>query len=243
MILFLWTHPRSVSTAFERNVAERGDFEILHEPFSDLYYGYEKKAAAQGFRTQYEFPASYTNIKSHLQKLFNSGKDYFIKDMAYHCWSHVKSDYNWLRNSKAVFLIRNPEAAIASHYALNNKVSIEEIGYKSLWQLYSLIEQRGEKPLVILSESLTNDPLSTMHSFETYCSISHKPEALQWKKEAPKVWESWSEWHKEAKESSHIENRKKEYKDTIHNNDLLNKYYNFHLPFYKKLKNKAIEIT
>lgn len=37
-IVALWTHPRSVSTAFERVMMERGDFKILHEPFSYLYY-------------------------------------------------------------------------------------------------------------------------------------------------------------------------------------------------------------
>ena len=37
-IIALWTHPRSISTAFERVMMERGDLKILHEPFSYLYY-------------------------------------------------------------------------------------------------------------------------------------------------------------------------------------------------------------
>jgi hypothetical protein len=37
-IIALWTHPRSISTAFERVMMERKDFKILHEPFSYLYY-------------------------------------------------------------------------------------------------------------------------------------------------------------------------------------------------------------
>lgn len=38
-IVFMWSHPRSMSTATERIMRERGDFECLHEPF--LYYYYE----------------------------------------------------------------------------------------------------------------------------------------------------------------------------------------------------------
>ena len=37
-IVALWTYPRTISTAFERVMMERGDFEVLHEPFSYLYY-------------------------------------------------------------------------------------------------------------------------------------------------------------------------------------------------------------
>lgn len=34
----LWAVPRSRSTVFERVFMERGDFEVLHEPFSIAYY-------------------------------------------------------------------------------------------------------------------------------------------------------------------------------------------------------------
>ena len=44
-IIALWTHPRSISTAFERVMIERGDFNVLHEPFSYLYYVHEGDAS------------------------------------------------------------------------------------------------------------------------------------------------------------------------------------------------------
>ena len=37
-IIFLWAHPRSMSTAIERVMRERGDFDCLHEPFLRCYY-------------------------------------------------------------------------------------------------------------------------------------------------------------------------------------------------------------
>ena len=37
-VIFLWAHPRSMSTAIERIMRERGDLECLHEPFLHYYY-------------------------------------------------------------------------------------------------------------------------------------------------------------------------------------------------------------
>ena len=34
----LWSHPRSVSSAMERIMLERGDLTNFHEPFIYLYY-------------------------------------------------------------------------------------------------------------------------------------------------------------------------------------------------------------
>jgi hypothetical protein len=41
VLLMLWGTPRSRSTAFFRMMAERGDFTVVHEPFSYLAeFGY-----------------------------------------------------------------------------------------------------------------------------------------------------------------------------------------------------------
>ena len=37
-ILALWAHPRSMSTAFERVMSNRGDMECFHEPYNEAYY-------------------------------------------------------------------------------------------------------------------------------------------------------------------------------------------------------------
>ena len=45
MMVPLWSIPRSVSTGFERMMMERGDFKVIHEPFS--YYFYQKAQGAK----------------------------------------------------------------------------------------------------------------------------------------------------------------------------------------------------
>jgi hypothetical protein len=43
-IVPLWSIPRSVSTGFERMMMERGDFKVIHEPFSYFFYAKEQSA-------------------------------------------------------------------------------------------------------------------------------------------------------------------------------------------------------
>ncbi|EPS41271.1 hypothetical protein H072_4796 [Dactylellina haptotyla CBS 200.50] len=91
--VFVATHPRSCSTAFERVfMTRKKDLECVHEPFGDaFYYGPERlssryegdnEKAAQG-REASGFSAS--TYKSVLDDILNSGKEgrrIFIKDMA-----------------------------------------------------------------------------------------------------------------------------------------------------------------
>lgn len=61
-IIILLSHPRSLSTAFERIMRERGDMFVLHEPFTYLYY-------LKNFPNSSElsdFPASFPKTKVHI---------------------------------------------------------------------------------------------------------------------------------------------------------------------------------
>ena len=63
-IIALWTHPRSISTAFERVMMERKDFTILHEPFSYLYYVHHERATISQQYVDPDHPTDYASIKS-----------------------------------------------------------------------------------------------------------------------------------------------------------------------------------
>lgn len=65
-IIALWTHPRSISTAFERVMMERGDFKILHEPFSYLYYVKGDSASIGQEYIDPSHPTNYAGIRKLL---------------------------------------------------------------------------------------------------------------------------------------------------------------------------------
>ncbi|MFW5641097.1 MAG: sulfotransferase family protein, partial [Thermodesulfobacteriota bacterium] len=83
-IIALWTHPRSISTALERVMMERGDLKVLHEPFSYLYYVESGKATIPQEYEDPNHPRSYDGIKDFILG-HGETKPVFFKDMCAHC--------------------------------------------------------------------------------------------------------------------------------------------------------------
>ena len=51
-IIFLWSHPRSMSTVIERVMRELGDLKCLHEHFLQHYYLQKKKKQLAHFEAE-----------------------------------------------------------------------------------------------------------------------------------------------------------------------------------------------
>ena len=86
-VIALWTHPRSISTAMERVMMERGDLKIIHEPFSLQYYALEKRAPVPFMHDDPDHPRTYPESKEHVLEAAEQ-TPVFFKDMCYHCFSH-----------------------------------------------------------------------------------------------------------------------------------------------------------
>ncbi len=56
-VIFLWAHPRSMSTAIERIMRERGDFDCLHEPFLHYYYLQKTRKSLRHFNDEQRLSA------------------------------------------------------------------------------------------------------------------------------------------------------------------------------------------
>jgi hypothetical protein len=103
-ILALWTHPRSVSTAFERIMMERGDFKVLHEPFSYLYYVRGTDATIDQQHVDPGHPTDYRGIRDSVIAAAR-GEPVFFKDMCSHCADSLFADETFLTRLTNTFLI------------------------------------------------------------------------------------------------------------------------------------------
>ena len=65
-IIALWSHPRSMSTATERIMRERGDLDCAHEPFMYDYYVHRQVRKMPHFDVQDGHPTSYGAIRDML---------------------------------------------------------------------------------------------------------------------------------------------------------------------------------
>ena len=91
-IIALWCVPRSVSTAFERMMAARGDFQIITEPFSDAYYYGPNRVNG---RFADDTPSSPADFNQALDDIFSAAQrgPVFFKDMAYHVRRHLEPNF------------------------------------------------------------------------------------------------------------------------------------------------------
>ncbi|OTB06856.1 hypothetical protein M426DRAFT_318563 [Hypoxylon sp. CI-4A] len=144
--VFLVTHPRACSTAFERVFMTRRDvLKCAHEPFGDsFYYGPERlseryaddEAAREGSGFS---KSTYRDVLDRLERDGSDGKRVFIKDMAYYLMPpngkpatiapslRKSEDYSEKGNPTVVpldilkkfhwtFLIRHPRRGIPSYF-------------------------------------------------------------------------------------------------------------------------------
>lgn len=234
-IIALWTHPRSISTAFERVMMERKDFTILHEPFSYLCYVTEKKSAIQ---QEYEDPNHPTTYPEIVEYILKTGADtpVFFKDMCSHCFDQLKADEAFMLRLTNTFLIRDPAKAIPSYYAMNPEVGRDEIGLEQLVGIYQKVRDlKGGTPVVVDADDLEDNPEGTVEAYCEAVGIRYIPEALRWEPDHKKEWDIWKNWHADAAKSSGIQKNMEKFEVTIENSDHLKSYYDYHLPFYEEM--------
>ena len=234
-ILALWAHPRSLSTALERIVIERGDFEVMHEPFSVVYYFHEQRATAAHANVCSAEPADYASIRDRILQAARNMPVCF-KDMCYHCHDHLMNDESFLRRITNVFLIRDPRPTIASHFAKNPHVTLDEIGYEQQANVFRRISQiNGEPPMVIGAEDLQQKPVETMRALWEHVGVDDRPQALRWQAGHRPEWDTWPAWHQEVARTTGIQRRQTTYRHTVEDHSKLSAFYDHHRRYYDEL--------
>lgn len=231
----LWTHPRSLSTAFERVMIERKDFQVLHEPFSYFYYVHGNNALIPQEYIDPNHPTGYLDIRAYI--LLHARKDFvFFKDMCSHCYQPLVNDREFLDTLTNTFLIRDPAKAIASYYAMNSAVTLEEIGYYQLYSVFRKVaELTGTTPIVVDADDLEENPDGIMRAYCDALGIDFIPEAMSWEESHQEKWNIWKKWHVDAARSTGITKNMETFAVTIDDSDLLKKMYDDQLPYYLHL--------
>jgi hypothetical protein len=105
-IVFLWSHVRSISTAFERAFIQREDYVTFHEPFGEpCYFGPERIYSYYDDKLSEHaeyINTTYSQIIEEILKAATSKekKNVFVKDMARHV---VRPDYMTLLFSEKIY--------------------------------------------------------------------------------------------------------------------------------------------
>jgi hypothetical protein len=198
-MLVLWATPRTVSTAFERMIIERGDHLVLDEPWSRAYYfGPERHSD----RFELTFPEStYAAAEAGVLAAGDAGSPVFVKDMAYHAAPGISDEA--LAAMTHTFLIRDPLAALSSLHRRWPDFTDAEAGYGAQRALFDrVIEVTGNVPVVIDSDALVAEPDRVVAAWCERVGIDHRPESLRWEAGMRPEWQLWRDWYENAAAST-----------------------------------------
>ena len=233
VIVPLWSVPRSVSTGFERMMMERGDFKVIHEPFSYFFYAKEQAAAAVGMHVDPDHPQDFDAILALIRAEAEKAPVFF-KDMGYHV--SLRADREFLSQFVNTFIIRDPAITLPSHLKLNPDFTLVETGYEELHKLFEMVvDTTGEIPAIVDGEDLIDDPYGVVKGYCEVAGIPFMPEALTWDVGFKPEWKTWEEWHLDTAKSTGFIKDMEPFDFTVCDVPRLSEMYDQCWPFYEAL--------
>ena len=197
-VLALWATPRTVSTAFERMMIERGDHVVLDEPWSRAYYfGPERRSE----RYPLTFPEStYAAVEAGVLAAGRTST-VFLKDMAYHATPGITDGA--LRAMTHTFLVRDARAALTSLHRRWPDFTDDEAGYEAQRMLFDRVQEVTDStPVVIDSDELRAAPDRVIEQWCERVGIDHRPASLEWEAGMQPEWQLWRSWYENAAAST-----------------------------------------
>jgi len=248
-IIALWSHPRSMSTATERIMRERGDLACFHEPFMYDYYVHRSVREMPHFEAEAHRPESLSEICAMLTAAAAEAPVFF-KDMSYYVVGALDDERSFFSSLTDVFLIRDPRRSLMSYVKLDPDVTLEEAGIEAQWRHFEwLREATGRTPPVIEAEAIAADPEGAMGRLWALIGLDPCAHAFSWQKESvPEDWEQVAGWHGTASASAGIRPPRDESDAEIdarfaamaEKHPRLACILDHHRPFYERLKTHAL---
>ena len=240
-LIFLWCHPRSLSSALERAMLERGDMATLHEPFLYLYYVHEGRKRLPHLEVDPRRPASYEAVRSMILEAARI-RPVFVKDMCYYVQDRIRDDVDFIRRMTSTFLVRDPAHTIPSYFRLDPGVTLEEIGCEAQYRHFERVgEITGRTPIVIDAADLAEDPAGALRAYCRALEVPFLPHALEWDEGLPAAWREVGGWHADLAGSRGIAKPRSPSGPGLDVAPHLRDYYDHHLPFYRKMRAHRLE--
>jgi Sulfotransferase domain len=238
MLLMLWSAPRSRSTAFFRMMAERGDFTMVHEPFSYLAEFGHADVAGTRVTSAPELLAALSTLASQ--------RPVFVKETTGKSYPEVLSSPAFLAaDAMHTFLIRHPRETIGSYHALSPDAPSHKIGFESLHEIFAAVARlTGRSPVVVDAADLMRTPSAIVEAYCARVGISFLPEALRWQPSERPEWEPSRRWHTEVATSDGLGDAVVASRPGVDVDDhpVLGAYLRHHLPYYEALHARRLQL-
>ena len=187
----MWSGPRNISTALMRAWESREDCAVWDEPL----YGYYLEATGIDHPGAAEIIAAHGSDAAQIidrccGEAPGGKRIFYQKHMTLHLLPEL--DHGWLAALENCFLIREPEAVIASYTAVREQVRLEDIGFAQQAELFTRVrEMTGKSPPVIDSREFLLDPEAMLRALCARLGVDFDPAMLHWKpgpRDSDGVW-------------------------------------------------------
>lgn len=187
----MWSGPRNLSTALMRSWGNRSDTFVTDEPLYAAYLaatGLDHPGSGE-IITTYETDAA--KVTSWLVGNIPEGHSiWYQKHMAHHLLPQF--DHEWLAQVSNVILIRDPSEVLLSYARKRETVSVEDLGYAQLAELFdSVIEATGAAPVVMDARDILRNPTSMLEALCGHLKVPFSDRMLSWppgRRETDGIW-------------------------------------------------------
>ena len=176
----MWSGPRNISTAMMRAFENRPDTSVIDEPF---YAAYLKLTGIDHPLREKVLAAHESDWRKVIVTLTGpvpEGRTLFYqKHMTHHMLPEI--DLGWMALCRNAFLIRAPEAVLASYSAKRAEFLPADIGFASQRELFEREAERlGTPPPVIDADDVLRDPRGALSMLCNVLGISFSERMLSW---------------------------------------------------------------
>jgi hypothetical protein len=176
----MWSGPRNISTAMMRAFGARPDCAVTDEPFYAAYLvetGLVHPMRDDVIASQ---PADWRAVAETLVGPPPDGRPvWYQKHMTHHLLPGFGRE--WTDQVVNAFLIRAPEAVLASYALKRDDFTLDEIGLPAQAELFDRVADRiGRAPPVVEAQDVLADPEGTLAALCAALGIAFDPGMLSW---------------------------------------------------------------
>ena len=187
----MWSGPRNISTAMMRAWENRADCVVIDEPLYGYYLsetGMDHPGADDIIKDQ---GSCWQPVVERCLKDPKGGESmFFQKHMTMHMLPEVSRD--WLAKLNNCFLIRCPEEVVASYAAVRDDLTLEDVGFVQMLELYEKVKvMAGSEPVVIDSKAFLQNPEDQLRKLCGHIGVEFSGRMLSWpagKRDSDGVW-------------------------------------------------------
>ena len=176
----MWSGPRNISTAMMRSFEARGDTAVSDEPFYAAYLqrtGIDHPLRDAVIASQ---PTDWREAAATVTGAAPQGLPIWYQK---HMTLHMLPEFGraWMRKVTNAFLIRDPEAVLASYAERRDTVTLQDIGFVQQRELFDAqADHSGRAPPVVDAADILAAPGSILEKLCGALGISYTPAMLRW---------------------------------------------------------------